>query len=747
MRSPIPLLALLVAACTNDPSFANSAPTVVLLSPGPGVSYAGGEQVAVSLTGSDPDDGTLPAGQLSWWIDFHHATHTHPFVGSTTGTGAIVDIPQVGHPETDVWYRVYARAVDQSGVADTVFVDIQPRLTTIALATLPAGFAVTVDGQPRTTPSTIPSVVGMLRSVGAPYPQSTVDSTYAFSSWSDAGSATHDVLATDAPLALTATFVATGRANTAPTVTLASPVAGATFTMGTPAALSVDATDTDGTIVLAQFLVGNEIVGEVEAAPFEFAWLPDGLGARSIRARVFDNDGGMAESAPAMVTVLAAGSGDVTAPVAALTSPVVGSLGLTGTVELTATATDDVGVASVEFEVDGAPLAADASAPFAATLPSTGAYASGAHVLRARARDAAGNRSPWSTAVVTFGGAVALPAGFSRTVAASGFGELLTSIAFAPDGRIFATELTGAVRVVKNGVLLPQPFVTVPALTGGERGLIGIALDPAFATNGHVYVHYTTADGGVHNRVSRFTANGDVAASGSELVLLDLPSLSAAQRHNGGGLQFSADGMLYIAVGDDGVSANAPLITTPFGKILRINADGTIPTDNPFYFAASGINRAIWAKGLRNPYTFAISRATGRMLINDVGQETWEEVNLGRRGADYGWPATEGETANPAYDSPLLAVRHSASPTLFDANAFVGAAFYEPANPRFGAGYTGDYFFADYVLGWIYRMDVANGNAVYAFAQPSHENITGLGVGPDGVLYLLVGTRIDRITR
>jgi glucose/arabinose dehydrogenase len=739
--------ALIALACSGDhPVRPNSAPSVALRSPTALVTYAGGDEIAVSISGSDPDEGALAPDQLAWWIDFHHDAHTHPFIGTTSGTGASVEIPRIGHPETTVWYRVHARARDAAGLEHQTFVDIHPRLTTIELMTVPAGLTVTVDGQPRSTPASVPSVVGMIRAIGAPSPQSTADSAYAFDAWSDGGSATHDVTATDAPLSGVATFVATGRANTPPTAALSSPAQGARLTIGTPALLAVDAADADGTVVLAQFFVGETIVGEAESPPFEFAWLPDGLGARAVRARVFDDAGGMAETGVSMVTVFAAGGGDVTAPVVSITAPAANALGLTGAVVLAATASDDVGVLEVEFQVDGATVGTDGTAPYTATLASTALYASGGHVIRARARDAAGNHSPWSAVRVTFGGGIALPAGFSRTVAASGFGALLTSLAFAPDGRIFVTELSGAVRIVKNGALLAQPFATVPALMGGERGLIGIALDPAFASNGHVYVHYTTAEGGAHNRVSRLTANGDVAAAGSEVTLLDLPPLSDAQRHNGGGMLFGADGKLFVAVGDDGNGANAPLTSTPFGKILRLNADGSIPTDNPFYFATSGVNRAIWAKGLRNPYTFARSRETGRMYINDVGQETWEEVNLGRRGADYGWPATEGTTANPAHDSPILAVRHSASPTLFDANAFVGAAFYEPTIPNFGAGYTGDYFFADYVLGWIYRLDVANGDAPYAFAQLG-EAITGLGIGPEGAMFVLVGTRIDRIAR
>src|SRR5205823_6118401 len=118
--------------------------------------------------------------------------------------------------------------------------------------------------------------------------------------------------------------------------------------------------------------------------------------------------------------------------------------------------------------------------------------------------------------------------------------------------------------------------------------------------------------------------------------------LSAATNHNGGATHFGPDGKLWIAVGENANGANSQTLTNLLGKMLRINSDGTIPTDNPFYNTATGQNRAIWALGLRNPYTFTFQPGTGRMHINDVGQNTWEEIDVGVAGANYGWPSTEG---------------------------------------------------------------------------------------------------------
>jgi glucose/arabinose dehydrogenase len=177
------------------------------------------------------------------------------------------------------------------------------------------------------------------------------------------------------------------------------------------------------------------------------------------------------------------------------------------------------------------------------------------------------------------------------------------------------------------------------------------------------------------------------------------------------------------------------LLTTVLGKMLRFNDDGSIPTDNPFYGTTTGLNRSIWARGLRNPFTFAFERGTGRMFINDVGQDSWEEVNVGRAGADYGWPSTEGATTSPGIDSPLFTYSHSTNSTLVTGYAIVGGTFYRPSTVTFPAAWVGNYFFGDYVSGWINRLDPANGNAVYAFARLG--NLTDIQVGPDGALYVL----------
>jgi len=334
--------------------------------------------------------------------------------------------------------------------------------------------------------------------------------------------------------------------------------------------------------------------------------------------------------------------------------------------------------------------------------------------------------------IITSSRAAMLPLGFTETLVTSGLSSP-TAFAFAPDGRLFVCQQGGQLRVIKNGSLLSTPFLTVPTDSAGERGLLGVAFDPNFATNQFVFVYYTVNTTPRFNRVSRFTANGDVGVAGSEMLILQLDNLSSATNHNGGSIHFGPDGKLYIAVGENANSSNSQTLTTVLGKILRLNSDGTIPSDNPFFGVTSGNNRAIFALGLRNPFTFTFQPNTGRMFINDVGENTWEEINDGIAGSNYGWPATEGFTSNPLFRSPLFQYGHGNTTTT--GCAITGGAFYNPAINRLLPQYTGQYFFADFCGGWIRVFDPATGQAA-AFATGISSPVD-LTTGPDGYLYYL----------
>ncbi len=342
-----------------------------------------------------------------------------------------------------------------------------------------------------------------------------------------------------------------------------------------------------------------------------------------------------------------------------------------------------------------------------------------------------------------------VPAGFADGIYASGLDDP-TSMAFAPDGRLFVTEQGGAVRVITDGTLKPAPFTTVVTDPTGERGLLGLAFDPAFEDNGFVYVYYTVPGTPAHNRLSRFTADGDVALPGSEQILLELEPLSTAINHNGGAIHFGPDGKLYVAVGDNANSANAQSLATRLGKVLRINADGTIPPDNPFFDEAEGDNRAIWAMGLRNPFTFAFDPPSGRMFINDVGQNRFEEINAGAPGRNFAWPLVEGPfspSPSPELENPVYTYARGTGPT--QGRAVAGGVFYrgdEGDAAAFGRDYDGDYFFSDFGGGWIRRLEPFHHNRTSDFAEGIAAPVD-LDVGPDSALYYLErgAGRIGRI--
>lgn len=341
---------------------------------------------------------------------------------------------------------------------------------------------------------------------------------------------------------------------------------------------------------------------------------------------------------------------------------------------------------------------------------------------------------------------VLLPDGFAFSLVTGGL-SAPTAMTEMPDGRVLISEQQGALRVVSaSGVLLPTPAIKLEVNSIIERGLLGVVPDPNFVENGYVYLYYTvpeTPTSPVHNRVSRFTMVGDILDPSSEFVLLNLDPLGHGA-HNGGALRFGTDGKLYIAVGDNVVPENAQLGTNYFGKILRINPDGTIPEDNPATIdgiaePTQGVYRAIYAAGLRNPFTFDIDPITGAIYVNDVGQDAVEEVNELAPGRNFGWSLTEGPfdpTLYPNFTQPIISYIHF--PALNDTGyAVTGGSFYRPDIQTFPEQYTGDYFYNDFVNGWIRAYDVETGtNSLFA-SRLNGFSVLGLQTSMDGSLLVL----------
>lgn len=330
------------------------------------------------------------------------------------------------------------------------------------------------------------------------------------------------------------------------------------------------------------------------------------------------------------------------------------------------------------------------------------------------------------------------PTDFAQVLVAGGITNP-TTMAFAPDGRIFVAQQGGSLRVIKNDALLATPFVSLTVSSAGERGLLGIALDPDFQTNNYIYLYYTVPSAPAHNRISRFTADGDVALAGSESIVLELDPLSSATNHNGGAMHFGKDGKLYVAIGENATSSNAQNLDTYHGKMLRINKDGSVPDGNPFT-TGSEQRKRVWAYGLRNPYTFSVHPTTGRILINDVGQNTWEEIDDATTGGkNFGWPTTEGvfnQTTYPNFTNPIYVYQHGSGDGK--GCALVGGTFFSPTTTNYPAAYYEKYFFQDLCNDWINTIDPSAASPVRSpFATSISGDALAITVGNDGNLYYL----------
>jgi glucose/arabinose dehydrogenase/RNase P/RNase MRP subunit p29 len=319
------------------------------------------------------------------------------------------------------------------------------------------------------------------------------------------------------------------------------------------------------------------------------------------------------------------------------------------------------------------------------------------------------------------------PTGFSTTQIVGAGLNGPTSFAFAPDGRIFILERTGAIKIYKQGQLLATPFATLPSQSTGDRGLIGVAFDPNYAANHFVYFYYTGAD--KINRLVRLDASTDVATTDPAIIYQT--TFLSEQLHVGGSIVFGPDGKLYFAVGDNGYPPNAQDLSNPHGKLLRINADGSIPSDNPFV-GQSGALPEIWAYGFRNPWRLTFDSVTGFLYDGDVGNDTWEEIDRVVPGANYGWPVCEGPCSNPAYTSPIYYYNHDS----VSSSVTLGPVY---RSSLFPSTYTGKLFFGDYARGFIKTLGLdANGNSTGATDFDLNAgSVVDLKIAADGSLYYL----------
>ena len=336
-----------------------------------------------------------------------------------------------------------------------------------------------------------------------------------------------------------------------------------------------------------------------------------------------------------------------------------------------------------------------------------------------------------------------LPPGFVKTHLYQGF-DSPTSLDFLPDGRMLVTELGGKVHLADSHGVYGTPALQLPADRSTlDRGLFRVRTDPNFAVNGWVYFFWTTQE--PRNRVSRFTMAGDQADPASELVVWESPDL-ASSFHHGGSLAFSNDGDLYIGVGDQYASANAQVLVNPYGKILRLHPDGSVPVDNPFV-NTPGADPAIWVLGIRNPFRLSVNPDDDELWIGEVGGNTdvaWEEINLAIAGANYGWPFQEGEACYSSdctgYEFPVFSFNHPDPEYWYgtEQGSMTLGPFYSAE--VFPEDYHGALFFGDYSNQWIRVMSFDHGlrgrPEIEVFEEsPDGGTIVDLALGPDGALY------------
>ena len=341
--------------------------------------------------------------------------------------------------------------------------------------------------------------------------------------------------------------------------------------------------------------------------------------------------------------------------------------------------------------------------------------------------------------------------GFVDEIVTSGF-TLPVAFTPLPDGRVLVAEKAGVVRIVRNGQVLPDAFIDLRDRVNDywDRGLLGVAADPAFAQNGFVYLFYVyendpfTYSGPKTSRVVRVTASGDEADPATEVVLLSgLPADSAS--HNGGAMRFGPDGALWITTGDassfnavDPLALRTQSLDSLAGKLLRVGPDGRGLADNPFWNSdADAVRSKVYAYGFRNPFRLTFRPATGRPYIADVGANDWEEVNAVVRGGNHGWPCMEGPAPQAGYQAlvecqalyaqgagaitpPLVSYPHASGTA-----SITGGAFY--TGSTFPDLYRGAYVFGDFARGLLHYVSIDGTDST---AGP----IKGFGTGINGVV-------------
>ncbi len=369
------------------------------------------------------------------------------------------------------------------------------------------------------------------------------------------------------------------------------------------------------------------------------------------------------------------------------------------------------------------------------------------------------------------------PAGYEIQTIVSGL-DAPTAMAVVPDGRIFVALKAGKVLIIKNSNLIVQPLLSLTDINSyGDRGLLGLTIDPDFSINGYIYLMYvyentpgSNFSGTKTSRIVRYAVVGDTVDLNTKLVLMGTVGGSAtnpscanfatgtdciysdSSSHSVGALRFGADGKLYASMGDganfaypDPVSLRVQDPDFLSGKIFRINKDGTGPSDNPFFDGNPNSNRSkVYATGFRNPFRFNISPITNTIYVGDVGLATYEELNKINPGENYGWPCYEGSVQTPSglnclqpatQTLPFYSYTHIAP----YGGAIIGGSFIRPNAYTADAPHT--MFIGDYAQNWIKKIILSNTGdqlvSVEDFEMTDANGPVDFVTGPDGIVYFI----------
>jgi glucose/arabinose dehydrogenase len=316
-----------------------------------------------------------------------------------------------------------------------------------------------------------------------------------------------------------------------------------------------------------------------------------------------------------------------------------------------------------------------------------------------------------------------VPAGYVETTLATGLSRPV-ALAFLPGARLLIGEqYTGQIRMFKNGAVLPTPYATIsPVNTNhNETGLVGLCVDPDVANNGYVYAFVTQTT--TVQRVWRFTTVGDVGTSPT-IIVDNIPTNNV--NHNGGGIGFGPDGKLYVAIGDNALQTSAQSLTTWRGKLLRLNPDGSVPSDNPV-IPPNTSPTEIYAYGLRNPFRFTFRPSNGSLILTENGPNVDDEINKITAGANGGWPNDTGDNANAAYTDPIYTF--AATIAITDVMFYTGSTM----------PLAGEMFVCDAKFLRILRFTLDANDAVTAGPTDFVTNPGAAPIdveqGPDGAIY------------